>query len=57
MESTENKKPERNEKKQIMSKHQSNYARKATYLKGLSRRTGYRVFGFEVPYPKPWTKK
>jgi len=57
MENTENKKPERNEKKQVMGKHQSNYARKTIYLKGLSRRTGYRVFGFEVPYPKPWTVK
>ncbi len=57
MENTENKKPERNEKKQVMGKHQSNYARKTIYLKGLSRRTGYRVFGFEVPFPKPWTVK
>ena len=57
MENTENKKPERNEKKVKASKHSSNYSRKSTYLKTLSRRAGYRVFGFEVPYPKPWTKK
>ncbi len=52
----EPKKPERNEKRTKMSKHQSNYARKSTYLKTLSRRTGYRVFGFEVA-DKPWKIK
>ena len=52
----ETKKPERNMKKEKMSKHQSNYARKSIYLKGLSRRTGYRVFGFEVT-DKPWKVK
>lgn len=37
-------------------KHKSNYARKSTYLQSQSRRAGYRVFGFEVPSPKPWKK-
>jgi len=55
MENTE--RPDRNTKKAKASKHSSNYARKATYLKMLSRRAGYQVFGFEVPFPKPWTKK
>ena len=55
MENTE--RPDRNTKKAKASKHSSNYARKATYLKTLSRRAGCRVFGFEVADPKPWKKK
>lgn len=55
MENTE--RPDRNTKKAKMSKHSSNYSRKATYLRTLSRRAGYQVFGFEVPEPKPWKVK
>lgn len=35
----------------------SKYSRKRKYLRGLSRREGRRVFGFEVPEPKPWKTK
>lgn len=55
METTE--RPDRNTKKTKVSKHSSNYSRKSIYLKTLSRRAGYRVFGFEVPDPKPWKTK